>query len=109
MKDMRVLGLTIQKLAAEHHVTESDLGSLIHCDPDQVKYLFKGRLFPTFDQLLALADRFQVSVDVLLDGDHEYYSKNVVHCMGEFSQEENREKILDIIDTYLDLRKAVKF
>ena len=108
MQDMRVLGLTIQKLAAEHHVSVPELGALIRCDADQVKRLFKGRLFLAFDQLLALADRFQVSVDTLLDGDREYYNKNVVHCMGEFAEEQNREEILNMIDDYLDLLQAVK-
>lgn len=107
MKDMRVLGKTIEKLAAERHVAAGDLGELIHCSAGQVALLFKGRLFLAFDQLSAIADRFQVSVDELLDGDMDYYNKTVVECMGEFSNDMNREEILDIIDDYLDLRSAV--
>lgn len=107
MKDMRVLGKTIEKLAVEHHVTAGDLGKMIHCSADQVALLFKGRLFLAFDQLTLIADQFQVSVDDLLDGDMDYYNKTVVECMGEFSDDKNREEILDIIDDYLDLRNAV--
>ena len=108
MEDMRILGNMIEKLAAEQHVTADALGALLQCTPEQVARLFKGRLFLTFDQLTALLERLRVSVDTLLAGDRENYRQTVVHCMGEFSDEANREKVLDIIDDYLDLCRAAQ-
>lgn len=103
MEDMRILGNMIEKLAAEQHVTSDDLGALLQCTSEQVARLFKGRLFLTFDQLTAVSEHLKVSIDTLLAGDRENYCHTVVHCMGEFSDEANREEILDIIDDYLDL------
>lgn len=108
MENMRVLGNMIQKLAKEKHVATEDLGKTIHCTTNQVEQLFRGRLFLTFDQLSAVANRFQVSPDVLMDGDMDYYRETVVDCMGEFSCDENREDILNIIDDYLDLLGAIE-
>ena len=108
MKDMRILGNMIEKLAADRKVPAEELAKQIRCTPGQVAQLFKGRLLLAFDQLDALAAYFQVPVDTLLNGDPEHYQKTVVDCMGEFSDEKHREEILDIIDDYLDLCRAVK-
>ena len=106
MEDMRVLGNMVQKLAQEESVTAEELGKMIGCTASQVEQLFKGRLFLAFDQLSAVANRFRTSLESLMDGDRKYYCETFVDCMGEFSQNENREIILDIIDDYLDLRST---
>lgn len=107
MKEMRVLGSTIKKLADERSMTAEDLGHVVHCAPQRIFQLYKGRLFLSFNQLLAVAEAFHISVDELLEGDKPYYEKNVVHCMGSFS-EEAREQVLDMIDDYLDLYDAAQ-
>lgn len=107
MKSMRVLGSMIEKMAHEHQCTLADMGQVLDCTIDQVKAMYKGRVFPSFPQLEQLASRFSTTVDVLLAGDEEHYEKNVVHCMGNFDRPENREYILDIIDDYLRLKDAV--
>lgn len=107
MKNMRVLGNMIEKLALQKQDTLEDMGQVLDCTPNQVKAMYKGRVFPSFAQLNRLADYFGTTVDVLLNGDEEYYENNVVHCMGDFQNPENRENILDIIDDYLRLKEAV--
>ena len=108
MKNMRILGNMIQKLSSEEQVSAAELGEIIHCPAEQVAQLFKGRLLLGLDQLSAVADRFRVSLDELMDGDVNYYRETIVDCMGGFSHDENLEEILDIIDDYLDLRTAVE-
>lgn len=108
MKSMRTLGNMIQKLAKDEHVSNDELGKIIDCTDAQVEQLFKGRLFLPFDQLAAVAERFHVSLDTLMDGDMDYYRATIVDCMGSFSYDENREIVLDIIDDYLDLRSAIE-
>ena len=108
MKDMRILGSMIHKLALEKHVPNEELGLKLGFSEDQVCSLYKGRMYPTFVHLETLAECFGVTVDDVLAGDEAYYEKNVVHNMGEFEKPENREIILDIIDDYLRLREAVE-
>lgn len=107
LESMRVLGNMIQKLTEEDGVSTQELGKIINCTDAQVRQLFKGRLFLSYDQLTAVAKRLRVSTDVLLGGDIDHYRATFVDCVGEFSYDENREIVLDIIDDYLDLRTAI--
>ena len=107
MKSMRVLGDMIEKLALESNSTPDDMSRVLHCEPEQVVAMYKGRIFPSFAQMQQLADYFHSTIDALLDGDEEHYQNNVVHCMGKFEHPENREFILDIIDDYLRLQESV--
>jgi hypothetical protein len=43
----------------------------------------------------------------MLNGDEEGYNREIVYTNGEFSNTENREVILDIIDDYVDLLEMV--
>ena len=108
MQKARVLGNYIQKLAEGNRLSIADLSVLLGCGEIQTMSLLKGRSFATFEQISKLADRFNVSVQELLDGDAEYYNRTVAHCMNQFQKTENREQILDIIDDYLDVVDAVK-
>lgn len=107
MKDARILGNYVQKLAAEQNVTISDLSALMHCSEQQVKALFKGRFFASFQQLELLAGTFGVKVSQLIHGDESYYNKTVVDCMEDFQNPQEREFILDIIDDFMDIQNAL--
>lgn len=107
MKDMRILGNHIQQLAQDESKSEETICSLLNCTALQLQKVYKGLLFPTFEQLESLAEYFVLSVDALLDGNQAHYESTVVHCMGEFDHAENREMILDIIEDYLKLQSVV--
>ena len=107
MKSMRMLGNQIQRLAQERDTPPQETGRILDCSEEQVFAIYEGRVFPSFDQLEKLAEVFQTTVGQLLDGDAEDYERSVVHCMGQFSDSQNREEILDIIDDYLTLKTAV--
>lgn len=107
MKKMRILGDMIQKLVQEKEKTSDDISKILGCNIEQVEDIYKGRLFLSFSQLEKLAEYLGVTVDILLKGDIAHYEKTVVHCVGEFKNSENREKILDIIDDYLRLKNMV--
>lgn len=107
MKGMRMLGNMIQKLAQEQGKTLEDMSRLLECRTEQVRGVYKGLLFLSFSQLEKVAEYLGVTVNVLLEGDIDHYEKTVVHCVGEFTNPENREKILDIIDDYISLKNAV--
>lgn len=111
VKNMRVLGDMIEKLACETYggsAAREELSCVLDCTPDQVSQVCQGRLFLSFPQLSRLAEQLHTTVDALLAGDENHYRENVVHCMGQFEREENREEILDIIDDYLRLKSSVR-
>lgn len=107
MKNARVLGNYVQKLATEQNVTVPELSVLMNCSEQQVKAFFKGRFFASFRQLQILARKFDVKVSELIQGDESYYNKTVVDCMEDFQNPQAREDILDIIDDLMDIQNAL--
>ena len=107
MKDIRMIGSTISKLSSESNLNESQLSEILNCSETDIKSVCKGRKMLSFNQLKILSEKFNVSVADILKGDESYYRSNVVHCMNNFSNQENREKILDIIDDYIDISEAI--
>lgn len=106
MKEMRLIGNMVGKLAIENKYDDSYMCDFLECTKKQYQSFLSGRLFLTFEQLEKLANLFKITIEVLMNGDHCYYEKNIVHCMGEFENPDNREMILDIIDDYLSLRSS---
>ncbi len=107
MQKIRIIGNYIQHLATEQGISNAELSAILVCEERQVKALMKGRMFASFEQLSVLAQTFHVSVSDLIHGDIEQYNKSVVHCANQFSDINNREIILNLIDEYLDILDAV--
>lgn len=107
MQRARMLGNYIQQLANEKNISIQELSKMLHCKDYQVKALLKGRAFATFEQMSVLAQTLGVTIGELLKGDAKHYEDSVVHCMNRFQDGANREKILDIIDDYMDIVDAV--
>ncbi len=107
MQRMRMLGNYIQQLAKEKKLDEAELSRILGCKEYQVKALIRGRMLVSFEQLSVLAQKFDISVSDLLNGDIEQYNDSVVSCVNKFSDTNNREIILDLIDEYLDVLDAV--
>ena len=66
--------------------------------------IFDGRLFLSPNQMKAVADAIGITLEEMLN--HEV--REPIECMGEFSNEENKEMLLDYIDRYIDLKESVK-
>lgn len=108
MKEIRKLGNYAENLAREKNISEYDLAMRLGCTPEQIHAFYKGRYYLSFDQLAKLADLMCVSMQELLIGNEDQYNKTVVHYDGIFKKEENRERIMDLIHSYLDIANAVE-
>ena len=107
MKKARMLGSYTEYLAKQRGISVSSLSKLLSCTETQVQAFFKGRAFPSYNQLSALAKALDTTPWKLMAGDEQVYSETVFHCHGTFSNPDNREMILDIIDDYMDIYNAV--
>lgn len=108
MKQTRMVGNYIEKLAKEKDVSVNDLSLFLGCDEHDILSLFKGRKLLTFNQFKDLSRLFGVSEEEILNGDVEHYNKTFVNCVNEFDDMNNREKILDILYDYIDLVDSVE-
>jgi len=104
--EMRRFGNMVQKVATDKTISNEQLAQKLNLVESDIRLLFKGKLYLSMTQLDTLTEVLGVDADTLLDGDDEFYEKNVVHCMTAFSDENNREMILDFIDAYLDVYEA---
>ena len=107
MLQARIIGDYIQRRANEQGVSIARLSEVLGCPELQTKRFLKGRAIASFAQLSRLAELLQVSVSDIIDGDMAGYEREVVHCMNSFSNSANREKVLDIIDNYMDIKDAL--
>lgn len=107
MQSARMFGNYVNFLAEEKCLPHSDLSRILECSELQLESLLKGRAYASFAQVSKLAELFQTTVEELLAGDPNHYNKTVVHCMNAFQNPDNREKILDFIDDYVDVVNAV--
>lgn len=107
MKKARMLGSYAGHLAKQRSISVSHLSQLLSCTETQVQAFFKGRAFPSYNQLSALAKALGTTPKRLIAGDEQSYNETVVHCDGTFSNPDNREKILDTIDDYMGIHNTV--
>ena len=107
MQEARMLGNYVGHLAKKKGLSISDLSQILNCSEHQVCSFIKGHALVSFEQLEKLAQALGETLDNIIVGDADLYKKTVVHCMHSFSKDENREKILDLFDCYVDIKTAV--
>lgn len=107
MKAARMLGIYVEELAKINQISVDQLSKALNCTEHRIQMFFKGRAFLSFPQMIILSNLLNVLVGDLLSGDEEIYRANVINCNQEFDNDDNRERILDIIDDYMDLYDVV--
>lgn len=106
MSFAREIGFAVQRASTDHGVKDR-LCEELGLTPQELKKLYKGRLFLTGTDLDKLVVLCGVQPETLVDADPTEYDAQVVHCMTEFKNRENREMILDLIDAYIDAKEAL--
>ncbi len=101
------MGYTIQQLSTNKGISFVELCDTLNCTESQLKAFLQGRMIISFEQLCKLADLLDASISTLLHGDVEQYNKYMINCIGHFSDNNNRETILDLIDDYMDVLDAI--
>lgn len=102
-----MLGNYVEHLAERKGLSISDLANILGGDERRVKSFIKGRAYASYNQISSLAAMLGTTVEGLLKGDSDAYNATVVHCMNDFQNTANRERILDLIDDYVDIADAV--
>ncbi len=102
-----MIGYTAQQLSTNKDISFVELYNTLCCTERQLKAFLRGRALISFEQLCKLAKLFDVSVSEIIHGDTEQYNKYMTDCIGHFSNNDNRETILNLIDDYVDVLDAV--
>ena len=102
--ELRRIGKNIAEASQAVFVDEHEFASRANMSVADVYRLFEGRLMLYPAKLKEVAKILNKSVSDLLDVSGEY---KFVECMGHFEVKQNEDKILDIIDNYIDLLEAI--
>lgn len=104
--NLRLLGNNIKCMAEEIKLDAKELASVCGLSLSDIHRVFEGRLVLTPVQICAVADTLKCSINQLLVKPEGFISYG--ECMGDFKNPENEDKILNIIDDYIDLMESVQ-
>lgn len=104
MSYAREIGFAIRQASTNH---EEALCSALGITQQELKKLYRGRLFLTGSDLEKVAEVCGVSAESLVEVDSAAYDAQVVDCMSGFDDRESREKILNLIDDYIDAKEML--
>ena len=107
MATLRDLGYRIMSLTKNDSTLKSELCSNLNFSLLDLERLFYGRLSLTPMQIKTISSTLSVSADDLVNYKNTDSYKNCVHCMSSFSSQDNCNEVLDIIDSYIDIKEAV--
>lgn len=107
MKQARMIGNTVRNKASNKGYTASELGASIDCSEDLIQLFFDGRALLSFDKLEQISNILDMPLEAIIEGNEDEYDMTIVHCMNQFSNSDNRELILDLIDGYLDVKESL--
>ena len=85
---------SIQLLAKESGYSIKDIGKI-----------FDGRLFLSPKQIEEIAGILDLDINEMIN----CIDVDSIEYVGEFTKEENKDKLLDYIDRYVDLKEVTQF
>lgn len=85
---------SIQSLAEESGYSTKDIGKILD-----------GRLFLSPKQIEEIADILDLDINEMIN----CIDVDSIEYVGEFTKEENKDKLLDYIDRYVDLKEVTQF
>ena len=107
MRKFRSIGYYIDSLLGNDDDGRNDFCNNLNFSFADLTRLCEGAIGLTPVQLQKAADFFSCSVQDILNNSNKVSYSRVIHCRSDFSKMENCDKILDIIDSYIDVREAV--
>ena len=102
--ELRRLGRNIEIASKSAYRNIEDFAKEINLSTKDMYRLFEGRLLLAPSMFMKIAEVLKKPLNELLDTSGEFA---IVECMGSFKDKNNEDKVLDIIDNYIDLIEAI--
>lgn len=107
MKYSRVIGQNIQLAMKNRKVTFSQLKNKLGYSERDLHRILEGVLLVDSSELTKFAEVLGVQLSQLTENRDEECYRELIHCMGDYHDGSNKDKILDYIDLYIELAEAV--
>lgn len=106
MANLRNLGYKVHSLLTSDPAKRGVLRERLNFSENDIARLEFGRLSLTPAQIKTTASVFSIEPEELVNYRNSDLYKDMIHCMSSFSSQEHCEEILDIIDSYIDIKEA---
>lgn len=106
MANLRNLGYIINTLLANDNSKKEELCKELNFSEIDLQKLVSGRLSLNPIQISKVANTFSVTPDYIVNYTNNDRYSSMVHCKCSFSSQDNCDEILDIIDSYIDIKEA---
>ncbi|MCK9331196.1 MAG: hypothetical protein M0Q94_15075 [Candidatus Cloacimonetes bacterium] len=102
----RSLGYLVRTAVQNNPNILPDVCSVLNLSSDSKETLFEAcdiGLIVTPDEYVLLAQALAIDPDKLLTYENSDQYSKLIHCRGSFSNQSDCDKILDLIDSYIEL------
>jgi hypothetical protein len=103
--NLRVIGYNIKEIAEKNNINIKTIADSCGLSINDIQRVMDGRLVLTPQQFITIAKTIGCDSNVLFilpDGFVAYGE-----CVGNFRDHDNEEKILNIIDDYIDIVESI--
>lgn len=109
MNKSRVFGQNMHYYMKLKDVSVESLAQKLDYTVLELKKIFDARLFVDKEEKEDIAKALGVSIEDLMDANKKlpHDETNLIEYRGNFSNEENKEKILDLFDIYCDIQESL--
>ena len=107
MNKFRSVGYFVNSMLGNDNNKRQSFCELLNFSFLDLTRLCEGRIGLTPVQLEKTAAFFKKPMTEILNYSNNDSYKNMIHCRTDFSEQKNCDKILDIIDSYIDVYEAV--
>ena len=106
MSHTRQIGYLVSQAIEQNAEKKDQLLAALNLTSSEFDRLCTGRLMLTFEEQDLIADFLKSSNHGLTQQNNAAY-QSVVHCMTPFSNPENLDVIMDLIDAYIDVKEVI--
>lgn len=107
MASLRNLGYKVFSLIESNPEKKQTLLKKLNFSESDLSRLINGRLALSFNEIETISKVFSIKPDDIVDYTNtNCYKGQVFICNNSFSSQENCNKILDLIDVYIDIKEA---
>lgn len=107
MMSLRGIGYRLFTIFKDRYISDETICDQMNFNTNDLYRLYSGRLMLSPHELQTVSELAGISVDDLLSCNNEDFYAETIHCRGIFSKQSNCDKILDIINSYIDIKESV--
>lgn len=103
----RIVGQNIQLVLQQKGLRLEDLAQQLGYSLIDLHRIVEGVLLIDGDEIREFASVLKVELSELLNQRDETEYRGLLHCMGEYHDAKNKDKILDYMDMYIRIEEAM--